>query len=167
MFIRTQRLFLRPAWSEDAAMLGRQLADTEIQHRLAGSPWLEAMADPDFYLAPSRDTRNVQLLIFRRTEGTPQLVGAAGVGRAASRDEFGLWLVRGERRRGFAQEAGRAVLSLAFEGLQMKTVAAPALGDGEARRLIARLGFTLPAPASPFAVRRASDWFSTPCRMAA
>lgn len=163
MFIRTPRLFLRPAWSEDAAVLGQTLADQEIQHKLAGSPWLEAMADPDLYLTPARDTRDARLLIFRRTESAPQLIGATGVGRAIGRHEFGIWLTRGARKHGFALEAGRAVLNLANQGLHLWGISAAAPRSPEAERLMARLGFQLPAVGAPFAVQGCA----APSRLAA
>src|SRR3546814_17446601 len=67
------------------------------------------------FLGAPRTPRDVRLLIFRRTERAPQLIGVAGLGRSFSRTEFGLWRARDERRRGFAQEAGRAILSLALD----------------------------------------------------
>src|SRR3546814_1478890 len=109
MFIRTERLFLRPAWREDAPTLARLLGQPGVQHELTGSPWLEALGDADHFLA-SGGSRDVRLLVFRRTEGGPKLIGTAGVGQPLDRSEFGLWLSRAERRRGFAQEAGCALL---------------------------------------------------------
>src|SRR3546814_13646920 len=76
-----------------------------VQHELTGSPWLEALGDADHFLA-SGGSRDVRLLVFRRTEGGPKLIGTAGVGQPLDRSEFGLWLSRAERRRGFATEAG-------------------------------------------------------------
>jgi RimJ/RimL family protein N-acetyltransferase len=167
MFIRTNRLFLRPAWREDASALARLLGQPGVQHELAGSPWLEAMADTDHFLAPMRRGKDARLLIFRRTENGPELIGTAGVGRPLDRAEFGLWLTRAERRRGFAQEAGRAILSLAFEGLKLNSVWAPAFREGAAQRLIARLGFRRPSEDATSALLRSSDWAVPPPCMAA
>ncbi len=166
MFVRTSRLFLRPAWREDATAFARIVAESGVQRELTGSPWLEAMADPELFLSAPHDPRDVRLLIFRRTEDTPQLIGATGVGRPFARSEFGLWLARGERRRGFAQEAGRAILSLAFDGLRLKNIWTPALQSGAGGRLLARLGFHLPTADSPAAVLRSADWAAF-ARMAA
>src|SRR3546814_16348938 len=60
MFIRTERLFLRPAWREDAPTLARLLGQPGVQHELTGSPWLEALGDADHFLASggSRDVRS-------------------------------------------------------------------------------------------------------------
>lgn len=158
MFIRTTRLFLRPAWGEDAAAVGRMLNDPQFQNDMAGSPLLEAIADADELLAPPVDPRDVRLLIFRRSDGAPRLVGAAGLGQALHRAEFGIWLDKAERRRGFAQEAARALLALAFDGLKIDEVWTPALRQGAAARLIARLGFNRPHADAPSAVIHAGDW---------
>src|SRR3546814_20202078 len=80
MFIRTERLFLRPAWREDAPTLARLLGQPGVQHELTGPPWLEALGDADHFLA-SGGSRDVRLLVFRRTEGGPKLIGTAGVGQ--------------------------------------------------------------------------------------
>src|SRR3546814_15875217 len=88
MFIRTERLFLRPAWREDAPTLARLLGQPGVQHELTGSPWLEALGDADHFLA-SGGSRDVRLLVFRRTEGGPKLIGTAGVGQPLDRREFG------------------------------------------------------------------------------
>lgn len=166
MFIRTERLFLRPAWREDAPTLARLLGQPGVQHELTGSPWLEALGDADHFLA-SGGSRDVRLLVFRRTEGGPKLIGTAGVGQPLDRSEFGLWLSRAERRRGFAQEAGCALLSLAFDGLRLGSVWVPAFSDGAAKRLIARLGFRRKSADSTQAVLEARDWtYSPPCMAA-
>lgn len=166
MFIRTSRLFLRPAWGEDAPALARLLADPAVQRDLAGSPWLETMADADHFLGAQRKTQDVRLLIFRRTDDAPRLIGTAGIGQPFERAEFGVWLARSERRRGFALEAGRAILSLAFDGLRFGSVWAPIFRDGAAHRLIARLGFRRPSADATAAILQASDWPALP-RLAA
>src|SRR3546814_4319234 len=104
----------------------------------------------------SGGSRDVRLLVFRRTEGGPKLIGTAGVGQPLDRSEFGLWLSRAERRRGFAQEAGCALLSLAFDGLRLGSVWVPAFSDGAARRLITRLGFRRKSADSTQAVRKST-----------
>src|SRR3546814_4982755 len=72
-----------------------------------------------------------------------------------------------ERRRGFAQEAGCALLSLAFDGLRLGSVWVPAFSDGAARRLITRLGFRRKSADSTQAVLEARDWtYSPPCMAA-
>src|SRR3546814_17166046 len=116
MFIRTERLFLRPAWREDAPTLARLLGQPGVQHELTGSPWLEALGDADHFLA-SGGSRDVRLLVFRRPEGGPKLIGTAGGGQPLDRSEVGLWLSRAERPRGFAPDAGYALLTPPFHRL--------------------------------------------------
>ena len=39
MFLRTQRLFLRPAWPEDAAEIARAIGHEPVVRMLARVPW--------------------------------------------------------------------------------------------------------------------------------
>lgn len=158
MFIRTQRLFLRPAWREDAPDLGRLLNDPEYHLTMSGTPLLETIADADQFLTPVSASHEARLLIFRRTETAPKLIGAAGLGRSFRRNELALWLARTERRHGYAQEAGNALLELAFVGLQYDNLWAPAFKAGPAARFLSRLGFHLPHADAASAILTADEW---------
>jgi len=167
MFIRTPRLFLRPAWREDVLHLSRLLADSDVQRDLSGTPFLEIMADCDELLQPQRAPADVRLLIFQRTEETPRLIGAAGIGQPQGRHDFGLWLDPRHRRHGYALEAGKAVVELAFDGLRIDSLWCPALRQGSAARLVSRLGFRTSPQQQTLAVLEADCWSAPSTPMAA
>lgn len=144
MFIRTPRLFLRPAWPEDAAAVYAAVNDWDVVWNLARAPWPYAMADAEAFvagkvLAPDE----ASFLIWKRTDGEPVLVGSIGFGRMrGDAHELGYWIARDHWRQGFATEAGRAVLALAFEGLRLPRLTAAHLIDNPASGAVLRkLGF--------------------------
>jgi hypothetical protein len=51
MFARTRRLFLRPAWPEDAAALAATIADVAIVRNLATAPWPYSIEDARMKIA--------------------------------------------------------------------------------------------------------------------
>ena len=51
MFLRTQRLFLRPAWPEDAPELTRAIGQEAIVRMLARVPWPYAEEDALSWIA--------------------------------------------------------------------------------------------------------------------
>lgn len=148
MFIRTQRLFLRPAWREDAPALARTLGDWEIVRNLSRVPWPYTEAEAAAFCGGAcPGPREGRFLIFwRDPEGLPTLAGGIGFGpfrEAGHATELGYWLGRDFQRRGIAVEAGRAVLELIFMGLRLPHVAAAHHVDNPASgKVLRRLGFT-------------------------
>jgi RimJ/RimL family protein N-acetyltransferase len=143
MFARTERLLLRPGWSEDAPALFRAIADEAIVRNLASAPWPYTLADAEAFLATERDPALPSMLILRRTPGAPELVGTIGLGRRPDGQiEFGYWIARPFWGRGYATEAGRAVLVAARESLRLGTVNAGHFLDNPASgRVLEKLGF--------------------------
>ncbi len=144
MFARTERLLLRPGWSEDAPALYEAIADEGIVRNLATAPWPYTPADAETFLArqPSSPLES-RCLIFLRTDGAPRLVGGIGFGRLADgATEFGYWIARPYWGRGFATEAGRAVIDIARNALRLKKLEAGHFLDNPASgRVLAKLGF--------------------------
>ncbi len=145
MFIRTERLFLRPAWAEDAPAVAAQIADWDVVRNLARAPWPYTLADAAAFCSGAvLAAGESAFLIFGRTDGDPQLIGAIGFGPVRDgRDiELGYWLGRAHWGRGYALEAGRAVLHLAFDGLRHDRVIAGHFVDNPASgKVLKRLGF--------------------------
>ena len=111
MFARTPRLLLRPGFPEDAPALATAIADEAIVRNLATVPWPYRMRDAEAFLASPRDPVLPSLLIFERTAGAPQLVGACGLGRRPSGAvEMGYWIARAHWGNGFATEACTALV---------------------------------------------------------
>ena len=143
MFARTERLLLRPGWSQDAADLHRAICDERIVRNLATAPWPYSLADAEAFLATERKASEPSLLIFRREGGAPELIGGIGFGRKPTGEtDFGYWLVRRHWGRGYATEAGRALLAAARHGLRVKRLDAGHFVDNPASgRVLEKLGF--------------------------
>ena len=142
MFARTPRLLLRPGFPEDAPALASAIADQAIVRNLATAPWPYQMRDAEAFLAKPRDPVLPSFLIFERTEGAPRLVGSCGLGRRPSGAvELGYWIARGSWGRGFATEAGKALVDIA-RTLRLAQVEASHFIDNPASaRVLDKLGF--------------------------
>ena len=142
MFIVTQRLFLRPAWPEDAAALHAAVGAWEIARNLARLPWPYRMADAQHFCTAGLSGEGTDLLIWTRDGRTPDLVGGIGLRVADGTTELGYWIAAARQRRGYATEAGQAMLSLAFDGLRLPQIAAGHFADNPASgKVLRRLGF--------------------------
>ena len=146
MFIRTRRLFLRPAWAEDARAIHGAIACWDVVKNLSRAPWPYTMADAEaFARGRVLDPDEAAFLIFARTDGDPLLVGTIGFGRRCAADdeaELGYWIAPDHWGRGYATEAGRAVVELAFDGLRLPALAAGHFTDNPASGAVLRkLGF--------------------------
>ena len=114
MFARTERLLLRPGWTEDAPALAAAIADEMIVRNLATAPWPYRLQDAEAFLAQPKDPVLPSLLLFERTDAEPRLVGSCGLGRRPSGAiELGYWIGRPFWGRGFATEAGAALIDVA------------------------------------------------------
>lgn len=156
MFIRTRRLFLRPAWAEDARAVYGAVACWDIVKNLARAPWPYSMADAEAFVAGQPPAAGeASFLIFVRTYGDPMLVGSIGFGRWRGSDtELGYWIARDHWGRGYATEAGRAVLELAFEGLRLPSLQAGHFVDNPASGAVLRkLGFEATGETRPYPCR--------------
>jgi len=144
MFARTERLLLRPGWLEDAPQLFSAIADERIVRNLATAPWPYRPEDAETFLTRERSPAEPAMLIFLR-EGTasPELIGGIGFARKPDRRvEFGYWLAREHWGRGYATEAGRALLATARASLRMKRFEAGHFLDNPASgRVLEKLGF--------------------------
>lgn len=143
MFARTDRLLLRPGWAEDAPALYAAIADEGIIRNLAKAPWPYSIKDAEAFLAIERGPEDPSFLLFRRTNGAPQLVGSAGLGRDPDGEmELGYWIARPFWGLGYATEAARAVVEIARHGLRLKTLKAGHFVDNPASgRVLRKIGF--------------------------
>ena len=150
MFARTEHLLLRPGWAEDAPALAQAIADEAIVRNLATAPWPYALRDAEAFLASPRDPVLPSFLIYERTTADPRLVGACGLGRRPSGAvELGYWIAREHWNRGFATEAGLALLDIA-EALGLERLEASYFIDNPASgRVLEKLGFLPTGIAAP------------------
>jgi RimJ/RimL family protein N-acetyltransferase len=143
MFARTERLLLRPGWSEDAPALARAIGEETIVRNLASAPWPYGVADAEAFLAKERRPDEQSYLIFRRTNRSPQLIGAVGLGRTADGTrEIGYWISRPHWGLGYATEAASALLSVARHSLRIPRLVGYHFVDNPASgRVLEKLGF--------------------------
>ena len=142
MFARTERLLLRPGWAEDAPELARAIADEQVVRNLATAPWPYALHDAEAFLASPRDPVMPTFLITERTDGAPRIVGSCGLGRRPSGAvELGYWIARQHWGKGFATEAGRALIDIA-KALKLPRLEGSHFLDNPASgRVLEKLGF--------------------------
>ena len=143
MFARTTRLLLRPGWAEDAPALAAAIADEAIVRNLSTAPWPYGVAEAEAFLAAPRDPVLPSFLIMeRRTDAAPRMIGACGFGRRPSGAiELGYWIARQHWNRGFATEAGRALVAIA-RALKLPQLEASHFVDNPASgRVLEKLGF--------------------------
>jgi RimJ/RimL family protein N-acetyltransferase len=143
MFARTERLLLRPGWREDAPALFRAIADERVVRNLATAPWPYRLEDAEAFLSADRRPWEPSMLIFRRTDAAPELIGTIGVGRRLSGEvELGYWIARRFWNRGYATEAGKAVVHAARHALRLPRLGAGHFVDNPASgRVLQKLGF--------------------------
>ena len=174
MFIRTPRLFLRPAWAEDAPAVAAAIGHWNIVRNLGRAPWPYTLADAEAYVAgASLQPGEASFLIFERSEvGRPALAGSIGFGRflgPGHEVEIGYWLAESAWGRGLATEAGAAVLELAFLGLRLPRLGAGHYVDNPASGgVLRKLGFVPTGEVIPYPCRaRAADVDSVEYRLTA
>jgi len=143
MFARTERLLLRPGWAEDAPRLAKAIADESIVRNLATAPWPYGLDEARAFLDAPTDPVLPTFLLLRRTDGEPELIGAAGFGRKPhGAVEIGYWIARAHWGQGYATEAGRQLVEIARTlGLQ-RLEAGHFIDNPASGRVLEKLGFT-------------------------
>ncbi|MFA5989479.1 MAG: GNAT family N-acetyltransferase [Sphingomonas sp.] len=152
MFARTKRLTLRPGWPEDATALTAAIAHEEVAFKLARLPWPYTKADAQDWLSRKTSANEVSLLIFAHEGATPRLVGVISLlpdiyhgdaqGGAAASHELGYWLTPDAWGKGYATEAGMAMLGIARHALGLKRLLSGHFLDNPASgKVLAKLGF--------------------------
>ncbi|WCT72446.1 GNAT family N-acetyltransferase [Sphingomonas naphthae] len=141
MFARTQRLFLRPGWLEDAEPLARAIGDRAVAETLARVPHPYTMDDARAYLAAPEDAWP-RLLIFLMDGGEAKLAGGIGLDEDDRGINLGYWIARPYWGQGIATEAGRAMLEIADTSLGLdRIVAGHFHGNETSGNVLRKLGF--------------------------
>jgi RimJ/RimL family protein N-acetyltransferase len=144
MFARTERLLLRPGWIEDATELAHAVAHEDVAYKLARLPWPYTIADAQWFLGLERHAADVNFLIFLRGGGAPELIGGVGIhDDEEGQPEIGYWIAPAHWGRGYATEAGRAVIDIARLGLRLpRLVSGHFVDNPSSGRVLRKLGFT-------------------------
>ncbi len=142
MFARTKRLTLRPGWPEDAAVIAQAIGHESVVTKLSRVPWPYGHDDAVQWLTMDRARDNVSCLIFAHEEATPRLVGNIGIHPVEGGHEIGYWLTPDAWGRGYATEAGHAMLGIARYAMGLKRLVSGHFIDNPASgNVLRKLGF--------------------------
>jgi RimJ/RimL family protein N-acetyltransferase len=157
MFALTKRLTLRPGWAEDAPALARAIGHEAVVRNLARAPWPYTLGDAEAFLALPRAPDEPRFLIATRADAA--LIGGIALIREADGVwELGYWLTPDAWGRGYATEAGRAVLAIARDTMRLPHLRArhhvenPASG-----RVLRKLGFVETGRGRTFSLARGGE----------
>ena len=127
MFMRSERLFLRPGWPEDWE---------EVLARIADETALRAVPEA------AADARLPQFLITLPTLVEPaRIIGCIALTRQDDDVVLNYWIAREHWGQGYASEAGRAILQLARVLGHRRIIAHPLADNPAAARVLRKLGF--------------------------
>jgi RimJ/RimL family protein N-acetyltransferase len=151
MFIRSERLFLRPGWPEDWRDIQRQIGNEAIVRNLARAPWPYRAEDARAFAALPQDPRTPHFVVTLPGVRGAQLIGGVGLQGGDDGIEIGYWIARAHWNKGYATEAARALLRLAGT-LGHKRISAHHFVDNPASaRVLAKIGFR---PTGTIALRK-------------
>ncbi len=142
MFARTERLLLRPSWPEDARELYSAIADEGIVRNLARAPWPYTEDEAERFAALEHSETHPTFLLMQRTDGTPRLVGACGLGDREGQAELGYWIARPYWGLGYASEAAKAVVGVARAIGHQRLIAGHFIDNPASGRVLRKLGFS-------------------------
>ena len=115
MFMRTDRLFLRPPFPEDWREVFAGIANEGTVRMLASAPWPYSEQDARDYCSSAPEPGDYRFAITLPGSTGAPLIGQLGFGgRGGAADpELGYWIAREHRGQGYAGEAVRGVLQMA------------------------------------------------------
>ena len=149
MFLRTERLFLRPAWLEDASELARAIGQEPVVRMLARVPWPYREEHAREWIESSSDPRLPNLLLTLPDEGG-RIVGGCGLHEKVGRAELGYWVDPDFWGRGYATEAVSAALRWAKGDWRKNVVWAGHFADNRASgQVLCEAGFLYTGDVEP------------------
>lgn len=149
MFVRTDRLFLRPAWLEDAPELTRAIAHEPVVRMLARVPWPYGEEHARAWIATPKDPYFPSLLMTLPGEGG-RIVGCVGMHAKPNGPEVGYWVEPGSWGRGYATEGLGGLLGLARTLGHRRVVSRHAADNPASGRVLRKTGFRPTGRARPF-----------------
>ena len=139
MFAVTERLLLRPGWTEDAPELTVAIGHQEIARNLARVPFPYSQGDAEAFLTLPHEPLRPRFLICLRDSN--RIVGGIGLS-GETEAELGYWIARDYWGRGYATEAGLAVMALADGSLRLPRITARRGTDNlRSANVLRKLGF--------------------------
>jgi len=149
MFLRTERLFLRPAWLEDAPELTRAIGQEPVVRMLARVPWPYREEHARAWIATPKDPRLPNVLVTLPEENG-RIVGCTGLHDEAGKVAVGYWIEPRYWGRGYATEALNGVLSFARLLGHRRIVSRHAADNPASGRVLRKAGFCPTGGTRPF-----------------
>lgn len=153
MFIRTERLFLRPVFPEDWRAIHHGMSDGSVPRMLASAPWPFTAADAIEYCARAARRGPFSFSITLPGKAGAPVIGQLGMEPAADRGgnalELGYWIARDWRGRGYASEAVAGCLETARALGARRIVAGHFLDNPASGRVLDRAGFARTGELAP------------------
>ena len=142
MFMRSERLFLRPGWPEDWEELHARVADEAVVKNLAKAPWPYTADDARWFASQPQDQRLPHFFITLPTSAEPaRIIGWVGLAQDGHAVELGYWLGREHWGKGYASEAAAAVISVARVLGHKRLVAGHFIDNPASGRVLHKVGF--------------------------
>lgn len=139
MFHRSRNLLLRPIWPEDWKGVLAGIADEGVVRNLASAPWPYSADDARNFTALPVEPMFPRFLITRARDAA--VVGCIGIDPHEGDVEIGYWIARQHWGRGYATEAGAAVLQIARTLGHQHILASHFLDNPASGRVLEKLGF--------------------------
>lgn len=141
MFIRSERLFLRPGWPEDRVEIFDGIADEAVARNLAQPAWPATREAAQQFAELPQDRRYPHFMVTLPTSDGSRLIGAVGLAPLGDEVELGYWIARDFWNRGYATEATRAVLSLARTLGHRRLISSHFIDNPASGRVLRKIGF--------------------------
>ncbi|WP_254049839.1 GNAT family N-acetyltransferase [Novosphingobium sp. TH158] len=139
--MRSERLFLRPAWPEDWSEIFAQISDEAVVRNLSRVPWPYTQEAAQHFAALRQDGNHPHFLITLPDAQGVRLVGCIGLTPGYDAAELDCWIGREHWGRGFATEAVRAMLSLSRAIGHRQLSAAHFIDNPASGRVLRKAGF--------------------------
>lgn len=146
MFGITERLLLRPAWSEDARPLFEAINDEAIIRNLARVPWPYSIDDAHNFIAIKPNPTVPNFMLLRCRDGISELIGSCGLAKYHGKIELGYWIARQHWGAGYATEAANAVMRIAASLGHSKLNAGYFADNPASGRVLRKNGFVQSGP---------------------
>ena len=141
MFIRTNRMLLRPSWPDDIDELLALINDEPVLWNVALEPWPTTRHEARDLIERPRDALLPHFFINLRTDHGAELIGSIGLGNSGDDVEIGYWIARPHWGCGYACEAVSAVLDQARTLGHRRIVACHFADSHASARVLEKNGF--------------------------
>jgi RimJ/RimL family protein N-acetyltransferase len=140
--IETERLVLRPLTEQDLGDLVAEINDYDIARMTSLIPHPYDEADARAYFTQTAARARAKDAVRLTIDRGGRLIGGISLFSMPRRSELGYWLGRAHWGKGYATEAGQAILAHGFEVLNLRLVHCRVACDNPASaRVQQKLGF--------------------------